>query len=124
MISSSRARRINRTTGGIAAVVGLWLLVSVVVWFLVGDTRVNWYFWSTFISGLVILVSAAVAGLASERIARGSGAIAAVFGLWILVTVVFWFLVGGGGRVGWFFWSTVISGIVVLVLGAIAGYFG
>jgi hypothetical protein len=113
-------RRAGQVGGWAAAVVGLWILITTVFWFLLGSRSVGWFFWSTVISGIAVLVLSATAGFSSGRIARRTGGVAAIIGLWVLVTTVVWFLVGGD-RVGWFFWSTFIAGIAVLVLSAFAG---
>ena len=47
--------------------------------------------------------------------------IAAVVGLWVLVTPFFLGGGGGGGATNWLFWSNVVSGIVIAVLAGYAG---
>lgn len=51
--------------------------------------------------------------------------LAALLGLWVLVTPFFWGSSGGGGGgFNWLFWSNVVSGIIIAVVAAYAGFAG
>lgn len=52
----------------------------------------------------------------STDIGEWSGWIAAVVGLWILITPFFWGS-GGAGGVNWLFWSNSVSSIVAVLAG-------
>ncbi len=48
--------------------------------------------------------------------------LAALLGLWVLVTPFFWGSGGGGGGFNWLFWSNVVSGIIIAIVAAYAGF--
>lgn len=107
---------------GLAALVGLWVLVSPFV--LSGPFASGTAMWSTVVAGLLIAVLAAYGACAirtSEDDAAGewSGWIAALAGVWILVSP---FVLTGSIGSGAPMWSNVAGGIVALVLAAYAGY--
>ncbi len=58
----------------------------------------------------------------STGAASWAGWLAALIGLWVLITPWFWGAPTAGGGLwggGWLFWSNIISGIVIAIL---AGY--
>jgi hypothetical protein len=74
------------------------------------------------ISGIVIAI---LAGYSVRSGNTGAGSLAALVGIWVLITPFFWGAMSGpglawwGGGGAWLYWSNVISGIVVAIL---AGY--
>lgn len=109
----------------LAAVVGLWVLVSP---FVLGGTIASGVaMWSNVAAGVVIAVLSAYgayailtsAELETNSLKEGSGWIAGLAGLWILVSP---FVLSGPIGAGTAMWSTVAGGVVALVLAAYAGY--
>lgn len=108
----------------LAALVGLWVLVSPFV--LSGDLASGTPLFSTFVAGLVILVLGAFAAIAIRTTTPGentageiAGWLAALVGLWILVSP---FVVGGAIGSGAAMYSTVVAGFLALVLAGYAGW--
>lgn len=110
----------------LAGLVGLWVGVSPFV--LDGSIAEGTPMWSNVVGGLVILILGAYGAYAIRSLAetpRNSGGewggwIAALAGLWILVTP---FILEGPIAEGDPMFSNVLAGLVALVLGAYAGYF-
>ena len=109
-----------------AALVGLWVLVSPFV--VSGSITSGTPMWSNAIAGIVVLVLTAFgaytirtsAETATSSSGEWSGWIAALAGLWIVVSP---FIVGGTIDAGTTLWSNVVAGAVVLVLAAYTGYY-
>ena len=103
-------------SGWIAALFGLWVLVSPFV--LSGSFGAGGALYSTVISGIVIAVLAGYAAATQRAPGRAwSGWIAALFGLWILISP---FVVVGAVGTGAPLYSSVIAGFVAMVLSAYA----
>ncbi|MFB6311869.1 MAG: SPW repeat protein [Salinirussus sp.] len=112
-------------SGWIAALVGLWMLVSPFV--LTGQIGSGAPFWSTVIGGIIVAVLAGFAAYAIRSTvaiepnapAEWAGWIAALAGIWLLLSP---FVLSGSIGTGVALWSTAIAGLVALVLAAFAAY--
>lgn len=107
---------------GLAALVGLWVLVSPFV--LSGPFASGTAMWSTVVAGVLIAVLAAYGAYAirtsvDDSTAEWSGWIAALAGVWILLSP---FVLTGSIGSGAPMWSSVVGGVVALVLAGYAGY--
>lgn len=109
----------------LAALVGLWVVVSPFV--LTGSIADGTPMWSNGLAGIVVLVLAAFgaytvrtsAETATNSAGEWSGWVAALAGLWILVSP---FVLGGVIQEGAAMWSNAAAGVVALILAAYAGY--
>lgn len=109
----------------LAALVGLWVLVSPFV--LSGPIASGTAMWSNVVAGIAIAVLTAygaysirtAAETSSNSLGEWSGWIAALAGVWILVSP---FVQSGTITAGTPMWSNVAGGLVALVLAAFAGY--
>jgi hypothetical protein len=117
----------NQAAGWIAALVGIWVLITPFFWGTATGSGAwggggAWLYWSNVISGIVIAI---LAGYSARSGNSGAGWLAALVGIWVLITPFFWGAMSGaglawwGGGGAWLYWSNVISGIVVAIL---AGY--
>ena len=112
----SEGTGLTKGTGWLAALVGLWVLVT--PFFLGGgNAGFDWLFWSNVVSGVVIAVLAGYGATTTGTARRSATGLAALVGLWVLVTP--FFLGGSNAGFDWLFWSNIVSGVVVAVL---AGY--
>jgi len=106
-------------SGWIAALFGLWVLISPFV--LAGSFGSGGAMYSTVISGIIIAVLAGYEATSLQRAGltgrAWSGWIAALSGLWILASP---FFIGGAIGAGGPLYSNVIVGFVALVLSAYA----
>lgn len=112
--------------GWLAALVGIWVLISPFFWGATSGTGLwggggAWLYWSNVISGIVIAI---LAGYSVRSGNAQAGWIAALVGIWVLITPFFWGVSGSaggwwGGGGAWLYWSNVVSGIIVAIL---AGY--
>jgi len=106
-------------SGWLAALFGLWVLVSPFV--LAGSFGTGSAMYSTVISGIVVTVLAAYEATSLQRAGltghAWSGWIASLSGLWILFSP---FFIGGSIGAGGPLWSNVVVGFIALVLAAYA----
>lgn len=128
--SSGQDGRGNRTAGWIAALFGVWILITPFFW---GGAQGAWggggawLYWSNVISGIVIAI---LAGYSAQSGNTQSGGLAALVGIWVLITPFFWGAMSGpglawwGGGGAWLYWSNVISGIIVAILAGYSTRFG
>lgn len=123
---ATESRSLARWSSWLAALVGLWVLVSPFV--LEGGIASGTVMWSNAVSGVLVAVLAGygawrIRETAAERGSAGewSGWIAALAGVWILLTP---FVLTGSVGAGTPMYGTVIGGVVALVLAAAAGYAG
>lgn len=114
-------------TGWLAAVIGLWVLVTPLFWGATGGGGWwggggAWLYWSNIISGTAIAI---LAGYSVAADNAPAGWLAALGGLWVLITPFFWGATVGGGinwwaaQGLWLYWSNIVSGIAIAGL---AGY--
>lgn len=109
----------------LAALVGLWTVVSPFV--LDGSIGSGNPMYSTVVAGIAVLVFAAIgaygvrisAELPTGSLTEWAGWIAALAGLWLLVSP---FVLSGSFGSGAPMYSTVVAGLIALVLGAWNGY--
>ncbi|MFB6186419.1 MAG: SPW repeat protein [Halobacteriaceae archaeon] len=109
----------------LGALVGLWVVVSPFV--LTGANTSSTVTWSNGIAGIVILVFSAFgaytvrtsAETTTNSLGEWSGWIAAVTGLWILVSP---FVLTGSITAGTAMWSTIVAGVIAFILAAYTGY--
>jgi hypothetical protein len=117
----------GRGAGGIVVLLGIWILITPFFWGTATGTGAwggggAWLYWSNIISGIVIAI---LAGYSTSSGNSGAGWLAALVGIWVLITPFFWGAMSGaglawwGGGGAWLYWSNVISGIIVAIL---AGY--
>ncbi len=125
--SSREIGGVSIATSWLAALVGLWVLVSPFVLagtFGSGNVTgtVNWTdpFWMTLIAGIVVTILAGIAGMTARGTNAGRSVnwLAALVGLWLIVSV---FVLSGSVSSGLPYWSNIISGIIVAVLGGLSG---
>ena len=114
--------------GWLAALIGLWVVVTPLFWGATGGGGGwwggggAWLYWSNITSGIVIAI---LAGYSAQSGNAQAGWLAALVGLWVLITPFFWGAIVGGGinwwaaSGVWLYWSNIISGIVIA---ALAGY--
>ena len=127
---SGRTQGTKNSTGAgwLAVLLGLWVLVSPLLWGATGGGGGwwggggAWLYWSNIISGIVIAV---LAGYSVREGNAQAGWLAALVGLWVFVTPFFWGATVGGGinwwaaSGVWLYWSNIIVGIATAIL---AGY--
>lgn len=101
----------HRWIGGISALFGAWVFVSAFVFGMAGA-----HFWNDIVVGAAIFVLAGYSAGRATANAWSSG-LAALLGLWMIVTP---FVYAGVGTAAT--WSGVISGIVVAVLSGYNAY--
>lgn len=109
----------------LAALVGLWVVISPFA--LTGSIAEGTPMWSNGLAGIVVLVLGAFgaytvrtsAETATNSAGEWSGWVAALAGLWILVSP---FVLRGVIQEGTAMWSNVAAGVVAFVLAAYAGY--
>lgn len=109
----------------LGALVGLWVVVSPFV--LSGSIADGTPLWSNAVAGIVVLILAAFAAYtirtaaeaATNSAGEWSGWIAALAGLWILVSP---FVLSGTIGSGAVMWSNVIGGGIAFILAGYAGY--
>lgn len=132
MMATEQASTVATETGSLpkwatwlAAVVGLWVLVSPFV--LTGEIASGTAMWSNTLAGILIAILAGF-GAYSLRSSTGTEAnspgewsswIAALTGLWILGSA---YVLTGPITTGTVLWSNVASGVVAFVLAAYGGY--
>lgn len=113
---TAQSSQTSQWAGGLAAAVGLWVLITPFFWGGDGGAgTINWLFWSNVVSGIVIAgLAGYAASQSSSKQADGASGVAALAGVWVLITPFFW----GAGSAGfdWLFWSNIASGIVVAAL--------
>jgi hypothetical protein len=126
--SGSQGMGGSNGAGWLAALIGIWVLITPFFWGATGSGGGwwggggAWLYWSNIISGIVIAI---LAGYAAQSGNSGASWLAALVGIWVLITPFFWGLAVGGGinwwaaQGVWLYWSNIIAGIVVAIL---AGY--
>lgn len=129
-MATERAKTVTTESGSLAkwaswlaGVVGLWVLASPFV--LDGSVGSGTPMWSNVAAGIVILVLAAFGAYALRAdggmpaSGEWSGWIAALAGVWILVSP---FVMSGSIGEGTVMYSNVAGGAIALILAAYAGY--
>jgi hypothetical protein len=109
----------------LAALVGLWVLVSPFV--LSGSIGSGTAMWSNVAAGIVISALAGfgaysfrtAAEVAANTPGEWSGWIAALAGIWIVVSP---FVLSGLIATGTVMWGNVVAGVVALILAGYTGY--
>lgn len=122
---TTRRGQLAKWAAWLGAVIGLWALVSPFV--LSGAIDSGPPFVSTVVVGVLVLVLSAFAAYtirvgaetAANTPAEWGGWIAALVGLWLLVSP---FVLSGSFTDGTAMGSTVVAGLVVAILAAYAGY--
>lgn len=120
---STEPASLAKWTSWLAALVGLWVLVSPFA--LTGSIASGTAMWSNVIAGVLVLVLAAYGAYAlrssavTNVAAEWSGWLAGLAGLWILVSP---FVLTGAIASGNPMYSNVIAGGIAAVLAAYAGY--
>lgn len=116
LIASDDRRRNMAILTGIAAVIGAWVALSVLVYDVGAATL-----WNNVLVGAVVFLAAGYNFYRLNNdipLSVGVAALVAVLGLWLIVAAAAFEMAGG------LFWSTAISGLLVALLSGYDAYEG